>query len=408
MPMMNELRFEVKSGQNLKVKLRDGLAECFGTELAKGKVYTFSDCNSCIFTWQGCVLEMDGECHSYVADETPMNMYLNAHVILQQKRERARETNTAGPKVVVVGSTDSGKSSLCRLLCNYAARLGESVTYVDLDIGQGSITLPGMISAIPLDRPYDLEDGFGMSAPLSFFYGDVDASLNPKLYAKQVQNLAAVVNRRLQENRNAAASGAIINTMGWVDGQGYQLLCEAVDAFVPDVILVIAHERLYSDLVNDMGKKHPALQIVKMPKSGGVVTRDQSVRRKARSNRIREYFYGRSGELCPHSTVIPFHNIRVLKTNVGPQAPISALPIGMQPRVDLIKPREVTPSSELLHSILGVSLADNNETLIETNLAGFLYVTDFNEEKKTITALAPCPGPLPSKFVLLGNLKYLE
>jgi len=138
------------------------------------------------------------------------------------------------------------------------------------------------------------------------------------------------------------------------------------------------------------------------------VTRDPASRRKARSNRIKEYFYGKTGDLCPHSTLIPFHSFKVYKTNVGPQAPMSALPIGVQPTVDPMKPREITPSSDLLHSILGVSHAEEGDHLIETNLAGFLYVTELNLEKRTMTALAPCPGSLPGKFVLLGNLKYLE
>ncbi len=37
----------------------------------------------------------------------------------------------------VVGPTDVGKSSLCRILLNYAVRTGWAPTAVDLDIGEG-------------------------------------------------------------------------------------------------------------------------------------------------------------------------------------------------------------------------------------------------------------------------------
>lgn len=37
---------------------------------------------------------------------------------------------------MVVGPTDVGKSTLTRLLCNYAARLGRAPLFVDLDVGQ--------------------------------------------------------------------------------------------------------------------------------------------------------------------------------------------------------------------------------------------------------------------------------
>lgn len=38
--------------------------------------------------------------------------------------------------MMVVGPTDVGKSTLTRLLCNYAARLGRAPLFVDLDVGQ--------------------------------------------------------------------------------------------------------------------------------------------------------------------------------------------------------------------------------------------------------------------------------
>ena len=39
------------------------------------------------------------------------------------------------PALQVVGPTDVGKSSLCRILLNYAVRTGWAPTAVDLDIG---------------------------------------------------------------------------------------------------------------------------------------------------------------------------------------------------------------------------------------------------------------------------------
>lgn len=49
---------------------------------------------------------------------------------------------------MVVGPTDVGKSTLCRILLNYSARmnaLGRRPIYVDLDPGQGQISVPGTI-----------------------------------------------------------------------------------------------------------------------------------------------------------------------------------------------------------------------------------------------------------------------
>ena len=42
------------------------------------------------------------------------------------------------PPCQVVGPVDSGKSSLARILLNYAVRAGWAPTAVDLDLGEGS------------------------------------------------------------------------------------------------------------------------------------------------------------------------------------------------------------------------------------------------------------------------------
>jgi hypothetical protein len=52
-----------------------------------------------LFTWHGCVVELEGKCHAYIADETPNVIYLNTHAILQERREAAKIQKTAGPRV---------------------------------------------------------------------------------------------------------------------------------------------------------------------------------------------------------------------------------------------------------------------------------------------------------------------
>jgi polyribonucleotide 5'-hydroxyl-kinase len=101
---------------------------------------------------------------------------------------------------MVVGAVDSGKSTLCKILCNYAARCGEYVTYIDLDIGQGSITIPGVLSAIAWERPLDPEESFGSAAPIGYFYGHVSPGENPKLFKVLTQHLATAVLRRCEQN----------------------------------------------------------------------------------------------------------------------------------------------------------------------------------------------------------------
>jgi polyribonucleotide 5'-hydroxyl-kinase len=76
-----------------------------------------------------------------------------------------------GPRCIVVGPTDSGKSCLVRMLLGWATREGWKPTYADLDIGQGSITIPGTVSATPVEMPIHPIEGVPLDLPLVYFYG---------------------------------------------------------------------------------------------------------------------------------------------------------------------------------------------------------------------------------------------
>ena len=52
----------------------------------------------------------------------------------------------------------------------------------------------------------------------------------------------------MQANVDVQAAGAVINTMGWIEGLGYDLLLHAIDALKADVVLVVGQERLYNQL----------------------------------------------------------------------------------------------------------------------------------------------------------------
>lgn len=403
-----ELRIEVDKDVKITLKMTDGTGEIFGTELAKDRAYTFTRCKFALFSWHGCTIEVTGQCHAYVGKETPMNAYMNVHGMLEEMRDMAERTDKQGPRVMIVGPTDTGKSSLSRILASYAARLGRTPTVVDLDVGQGS-SVPGMIASLPIEKPVDVSEGYEFATPLVYWYGDVTPGSNPDLYKLQVSNLLRDINRRMELNQAASVGGLIVNTCGWIDGVGYELIRQAIDATRATVVLVLDNERLYSDLQQDLSQvQDRRTQVIKLYKSGGVVTRDPNFRRQTRVDKIREYFYGPSGDLSPHSTLIDFADISIYRIGGGPRAPSSALPIGAERTITPTKLVEVQPSQEIVHSIIGVSHAKTPEALLETNLAGFLYITDVNVEKKKLTVLAPCPGPLPSRFVVVGALKWYE
>ena len=368
-----------------------------------------------------------------------------------------------GPRVLIAGPTDSGKSTLCHMLLAYACRLGWAPTYVDLDVGQTSLSLPGCVSASPMDR-LCLSVGRGVqeTTPLSFFIGNTSPGSDPKLFKHMVGRLGEVeaartlgtrhgthgAFRRLRSHdavhthspfvsRNAAnASGCIVNTMGWVDGTGYDLLCHSIRTMAIDVVLVMGKDKLYSSLLSDLRGRREwgpsdgrSLTVVKLPRSGGVVERPPPARHTARSKRIRDYFYGPDGNLKPQSTVKKFSDVTLVKLSAttvrggrvpslfacvehcvvaAVQANSMALPVGRASMLDPVRASEMPFTKDLESHVLAVSFATTVGDVANTNVAGFVHVTAVDEEAQTVTLMAPNAVPFPSNILVSSKIEYID
>ncbi|EEH51471.1 pre-mrna cleavage complex family protein [Micromonas pusilla CCMP1545] len=401
-----ELRVEVKLGTVVTATLVDGAAEIFGAELPKKTPTTLPGGKHAIFSWRGATIEIAGETEmTYTANASaPMTAYLNVDGVLQRRREAARAAGTPGPRVALVGPTDVGKSSVAKILCNYA-QARWTPTFSDLDLGQGGITCPATIGAVPIDRPIDACEGLPLEMPLVYFHGDVSPGNNPTLY-KALDRMGEMLRARDETNAAAAASGVVVNTMGWIDKAGYGLLLHALEALAIDVVLVVDHEKLHAELSRDLrGKK---IKVWKLQKSGGVVERTPEFRRRSRDARVREYFYGPLGDLSPHSQTLEFGKVSIFKIGAGPSAPRSALPIGQESSADPLRVSTVAPSMSLLNAVLGVSHGKTQAELLSSNVAGFIFVTDVDVANGRFTYLTPCPGELPSRNLIAGTLKWIE
>jgi polyribonucleotide 5'-hydroxyl-kinase len=360
-----------------------------------------------IFTYHGCVLVVKGKTDViYVAKETPMVQYLNCHSALEQLRINAEDNNSQGPISLIVGPTDVGKSTLCRIFLSYAVRLSRRPIYVDLDVGQGNISVPGSIGALLVERPATIEEGFSQQAPLVYHFGHKSPSDNDPLYTRLISKLAEVTLERLQANKRAKYSGIIINTCGWVKGKGYKHLLHAAKAFEVGSIFVLDQERLYNELLRDIDSKK--IKVVFLPKSGGVVERSTAQRCESRDTRVRDYFYGNRNPLYPHSFDVKWSELKLYKIG-APALPDSCMPLGMKAEDNMTKLVPVQPGPNLLHHLLAVSFAENtDEDVIQTNVAGFICVTNVDVERQTITVLSPQPRPLPKTLLILSELQFMD
>lgn len=137
------LRYEANA--QVKIVMTSGTAEIFGTELVcdtdlvlqegeRGTVVTFHGCK---ITVKG--LGLDAFVMDAVEDHDLLHVYVNIHANLQEARKKATEDQSRGPRVLVCGPENVGKSVLCRTLVNYAARRGSKPVLVDVNVGLNQV-----------------------------------------------------------------------------------------------------------------------------------------------------------------------------------------------------------------------------------------------------------------------------
>jgi polyribonucleotide 5'-hydroxyl-kinase len=317
-----EYRFEVPHGKIVRLKLLTGTAEIFGTELVISSTpYTFTGCKLALYTWQGCTFEISGEVSSeYVGEETMMDEYFACHSALHALRESAQRTESTGPRVLVLGPENVGKSTLCKILTGYAVRGGWSPVVVNLDSqGEGMLSLPGTMSAGVFKSGLDIEsvNGWGESPmsgpsgsvpvklPLVYHYGlESIASRSGAVYKSLSSKLALAVLGRLQSDPEAHAAGLLIDTPGILSSGklgsiSSDIIAHIVSEFSVNAIICLGSERLYSDIVKQFDGRPSSsstpgesISVIKLARSGGCIERDAAFMTTLRAAQIKSYFYG--------------------------------------------------------------------------------------------------------------------
>lgn len=147
---------------------------------------------------------------------------------------------------------------------------------------------------------------------LSFFFGyDNVNSQNLHVYLSDVKVIMELVEKRLQSEKDRYvkentlkktgdwkeeavvkgtkslfASGCIINTPSFFADQHPNIVKSLVSVINPTVILVIDHDGLKTTL-----KDIPNCQVVKIPKSGGVLHLSEMAKRKLRELKLDNFFF---------------------------------------------------------------------------------------------------------------------
>ncbi|PRD23622.1 UNVERIFIED_CONTAM: cbc [Trichonephila clavipes] len=316
-----------------------------------------------------------------------------------RKRVKAKSEDIKGPITLIVVPKDVGKTTLCRFLLNYAVRSVRCPLFIDLDVGQNLISVPGTIGIANIQKPGNIYDNFEEETSKVFHFGYTSPGNNIPLFGllfKKVRSNSSIRGLR-GANPKTRYSGVIINTCGC---SGYDIITFAAIAFKIDVLCVLQEERLYQQLLKDMSL---SVKVVFTPKMNGAVERIQTVRSESRDAHLKKFFYGPSNELQPFTFGVKYSEFKVLKilSRVGVKVVTNVtlnvilLPIHLDHR--------------LIDQVLTLSSAEVYENdLILAHAFGFICITGINVDENIITVLSPQPGPLPKKVLLVGVTELIQ
>jgi polyribonucleotide 5'-hydroxyl-kinase len=432
----------------LTLKLLTGTAEIFGTELAPATTYTFRGTNAALFTWHGCQIEVAGEGETEagrvvgVEETVGMNVAAHVHFNLEDMRNEGRS-----PRVLVVGGSNTGKSSLVKILTAYAVKQSRTPVIVNLDPREGMLSVPGSLSAAAVGSMLDVEEGWGSSPvsgptisqvkmPLVYQYGCSTPEENPGVWKALSSRLAGAVKRRGEEDEGVKKSGVIIDTPGSIaNGQagGYELIQHVISEFNVDVLLVIGDEALHEELTKHVD---PSIITVSVDKSSGVVDRDEGYMQELRQNQIREYFFGFGAvNLAPHTLLVEYSHLSIYKivpaataaaVGVAPaEKPSTGLPgLAEEDEDDDYEPsfslptsapqsgssqpalEKVLPSNQMQNSLLAITFENPNaplDQIQESAVMGYVYVAEVDEAKRRVKVLSPAGGAVPRNAMVWGS-----
>ncbi|KAI0971425.1 Pre-mRNA cleavage complex II protein Clp1-domain-containing protein [Xylaria arbuscula] len=432
-----EYRFEVPHGSSLTVKLVSGTAEKDGTELAPNTPYAFTATKSKINTWHGCTLEIaapsSGTYDAYTseptADETPLVSYLNLHFKLESLRAAAQRSGQMGPRVLIVGPPNAGKSSLVRTLASWATRMGRQPLVVNTDSREGMLTLPGTLSAAVFATLIDITTDWGslpssgasatpVKLPLAYYYGLPQSDDNPKLFKRLLGRLAVAATSRLAEDIDVKSAGMLIDTGGVPTGARaavyHDFVAHIVSEFSVNIVIVLGSERVSSEMQKRFAGQTTSVSetitVVGLDKSGGVMERDEAFMQSIRESAIREYFFGNSKmTLSPFTQQVDFTAVSIWRINeVSSKTAADSGGItyddGEIHTPDMLEKAE--PSMMMQNCVLAVAYAsvhDAPDTIRDANVMGFVYVADVDEKRRRLRILAPVSARLGDRPLLWGS-----
>lgn len=182
---------------------------------------------------------------------------------------------------ILLGATDTGKSTLAKFLINQLCQRGLMVALVDADIGQSFLGPPTTIGFSIFKSHPDWE--LILTPPELFFVGSITPEGRFSIHLKGVK-------RMVDKAASHKVDLILVDTTGFVLGKaGKELKRRKIDLISSRSLLAL-QESDEMEPILDLYKENPLYKIYRLPLSEQVRPRSMEERQTYRTNKFREYF----------------------------------------------------------------------------------------------------------------------
>ncbi len=183
--------------------------------------------------------------------------------------------------VILLGATDTGKSTLAKFLISHLCKRGLKVGLVDADVGQSFLGPPATIGLALFKSHPDWE--LVLSAPEIFFVGSTTPEGHFPIHLKGVKWM-------VDKASSYGPEVILVDTTGFVLGEaGRELKRRKIDLVSPRFILALQKDDELEPILEQY-QGNALYSIHRLPLSEKVRPRSMEERRINRANKFRDYF----------------------------------------------------------------------------------------------------------------------
>ena len=271
---------------------------------------------------------------------------------------------------IILGTTDTGKSTLAKFLIFNLCKRELKVALVDADIGQSFLSPPATIGFSIFKSDPDWE--VVLSPPEIFFVGSTTPEGHFPIHLKGVK-------RMVDKAPSYGAEVIIVDTTGFILGDaGIELKRKKIDLLSPRFLIALQKSDEIEHVL-DLYKEDSHYKIYRLPLSDQVKPKSIEERRINRTNKFQDYF--------KHSVIqeLAIAEVQIEGEVLDPNG--ETLPLDWALRINGLL----------------IGLKDSNDQTLALGL-----IRNYLLEKRLLRVLTPHPDIGEVKTIQLSSLKVIS